>query len=60
MVHVGHVLHLQMSNVGHLLQMVHISMHLPNEYKHVFTSGFKTKIRFTLNDRDFIRSCAYE
>jgi hypothetical protein len=32
------------------LQMVHISMDLPNKYKHVFTSGSKNKIRSTPND----------
>ncbi len=42
------------------LQMVHISMDLPNEYKHVFTSGFKNKIRTTPNFQDFVRSRAYE
>jgi hypothetical protein len=29
------------------LQMMHISMDLPNEYKHMFTSGSKNKIRST-------------
>jgi hypothetical protein len=41
-------------------EMVRISMDLPNEYKDVFTSGSKNKIRFTPNDQDFVRSCAYE
>jgi hypothetical protein len=31
------------------LQMVHISMNLPNEYKHVFTNGSKNKISSTPN-----------
>jgi hypothetical protein len=31
------------------LQMVHISMDLPNEYKHVFTNGSKNKISSTPN-----------
>jgi hypothetical protein len=68
MLRVGHVLRLQMRKCGtfvadvtcetyvtHVpyLQMVLISMDLPNEYKHVFTSGSKTKIRFTPNDQDF-------
>ncbi len=42
------------------LQMVHILIDLPNEYKHVFTSGFKNKIRTIPNVQDFVRSCAYE
>jgi hypothetical protein len=41
-------------------QMVHISMDLPNEYKHVFTNGSKNKIRSIPNDQDFVKSCAYE
>ncbi len=75
MVHVGHVLHMQMRHVGHFvadvtcgkygthvpyLEMVHMSMGLPNEYKHVFTSGSKNKISSIPNVQDFIKSCAYE
>jgi hypothetical protein len=42
------------------LEMVHTSMDLPNEYKHVFTNGSKNKIRSTPNVQIFIRSHAYE
>jgi hypothetical protein len=42
------------------LRMVHILMDLPNEYKHVFTSESKNKIRSTPNVQDFIRSHAFE
>jgi hypothetical protein len=42
------------------LQMLRILMELPNEYKHVFTSGSKNKIRFIPNVQDFINSRAYE
>jgi hypothetical protein len=40
--------------------MVHTSMDLPNENKHVFTSGSTNKIRFIPNVQDFVRSHAYE
>jgi len=41
-------------------EMVHTSMDLPNENKHVFTSGSTNKIRFIPNVQDFVRSHAYE
>jgi hypothetical protein len=39
--------------------MVHISMDLPNEYKHVFTHEFKNKTRTIPNVQDLLDH-AYE